>query len=95
MRRTPKAQELRDQVRADIQQAREVQAAPLPLAPGCILLATPHVPTPVHVDDIDTVMVLPKANPLGLRGLVTLLDGARHFVPTADDVLRAIREVRR
>ena len=95
MRRPPKAQELRDQIRADIQQAREVQCAPLPLAPGCILLATPHVPTPVHVADIDTVMILPTANPLGLRGLVTLLDGSRFFVPTADAVLTAIREVRR
>ena len=58
-------------------------------AAGVVLVAS------VNVADIDTVMILPTANPLGLRGLVTLLDGSRYFVPTADAVLTAIREVRR
>jgi hypothetical protein len=82
-----------EQRRGDVQHAREIQAAPLPLPPGRILLATLHAPTVVRVADIEEVKALP-ASSLGLRGRVTLVDGTQHFVSRAEDVMRAIREVR-
>lgn len=89
------AADLRDQQRPDYVQARGPQVAPLPLAPGRVLLGTLHVPTTVHVDEIAEVMVLPNTTLLGLRCRVTLRDGTQHFVPAAEDVLRAMREARR
>lgn len=89
----PIEHERREQLRADIREARGIQEAPHPVAPGRVLLATLHRSTEVRIADIVSVTRLQKPS-LGLHAVVELLGGTRHFVPDAEPVLRAIREHR-
>lgn len=88
------AADLRDQQAPAYEQVRGYLPAVEPVAPGRIVLATPHVPTTVRLDDIESVTKVQPRGTLALRGLVTLVDGERHFVPDPAAVLRAMREAK-
>lgn len=93
MRRGPIRREVQEQIRGDIQEARGIQDAPLPVAPGRVLLATLHRATEVRLADISSVTKLREPS-LGLTACVELLDGTRYFVPDAAPVLAALRTSR-
>lgn len=90
MKRESIRREVQEQIRGDICEARGIQEAPLPVAPGRVLLATLHRATEVRIADIASVTSLQKPL-LGLRGCVELHDGTRYFVPEAAPVVQSIR----
>lgn len=89
------AADLRDQQRPTYEPVRGYLPAVAPVAPGRVVLATLHAPTTVRLNDIERVERVPPRGTLHLRGLVTMVDGERHFVPDPDAVLIAMKEARR
>lgn len=94
MRPRPSASPLQAERRAQVQdeQVRGYEPPTAPLAPGQVVLATPHTPTVIWAREVERVETVDRQSSIpNVRGVVVFYDGTRY--PVADPAVAA-RDIR-